>query len=172
MRMREIGPAVYQADGPIVGVTRDEIGFLKEKAIQSVAGRARLCAHPGPQDATQEMLIVLGRTLTYIHPHVHPGKVESFHVMEGKMTVVFFEDDGRILEALPMGDFASGRAFYYRQQRSIYHTILPETDYVAFQEVTQGPFSRENTVLAPWCPAEKTGLQGFIDDLRKKVGVA
>ena len=35
-----------------------------------------------------------------------------------------------------MGDYASGKVFYYRQQRSIYHTILPQTDYVSFQEVT------------------------------------
>src|SRR5437764_7832789 len=105
MRMHEIGPAVFQADGPIVGVTREEIGFLRSKAVESPGGRARLCAHPGPQDATQEMLIVLGRGTTYIHPHVHPGKVESFHVMEGRMTVVLFEDDGKILEVVKMGDY-------------------------------------------------------------------
>jgi len=169
MRIREVNPEVYQAEGPIVGVTREEMDFIKQRAMTNPRNRARLCSHPGPNDSTHEMLIWLGRK-NCLHPHVHPGKVESFHVMEGLMTVVLFEDDGKILEAVHMGDYASGRAFYYRQQRSIYHTILPETDFVSFQEVTQGPFSRDNTVLAPWCPADENGLKAFLDDLRKRVG--
>jgi cupin fold WbuC family metalloprotein len=171
MRIKEINPEVYQAEGPIVGVSREEMNFIKAKAMATPRRRARLCSHPGPDDATHEMLIWLGKN-NNLHPHVHPGKVESFHVMEGLMTVVLFEDDGKILEAVKMGDYASGRAFYYRQQRSIYHTILPETDLVSFQEVTQGPFSRTNTVLAPWCPADDAGLARFLGDLRAKVGAA
>lgn len=171
MHIREVNPEVYQADGPVIGVTREQMNFIKDRAAENPRGRARLCSHLGPDDATHEMLICLGRQ-NDIHPHVHPGKVESFHIMEGLMTVVLFEDDGNILDVVPMGDYASGKAFYYRQQRPIYHTLLPQTDYVSFQEVTQGPFSRDNTVLAPWCPADEPGLHAFLDELRERVGAA
>lgn len=169
MKIREINPEVFQADGPIVSVTREHMHFLKARALKNPRGRARLCAHPGPDDATHEMLIALARR-NYIRPHIHPGKVESFHIMEGIMTVVLFEDDGKILEVVPMGDYASGRTFYYRQQKPIYHTNLPESDFAIFLEVTQGPFSREGTVQAPWSPSEEGELKVYLDHLRKRVG--
>ena len=152
MEIRTLSTEVHQAEGPVVYTTRTDIEFLKEQAAKSPRGRSRICAHPGPDDRTHEMLVVLRRD-NYIHPHLHPGKVESFHVIEGLITVVLFNEDGTILEVVPMGDFTSGRPFYYRQSRPLFHTQIPESDFVVFQEVTQGPFTRD-TVLAPWLSHE------------------
>lgn len=170
--MKQVSREVFQAEGPIVRVSAAEIQVLKDRALEGPRARARICAHPGPNDATHEMLIVLGRN-NEIRPHKHPGKVESFHVIEGSMAVVQFDDDGNVFDLLRMGSYDSGRAFYYRQTESFYHTILVETDYVIFQEVTQGPFSREGTVLAPWAPVEGAGgeLAAYIKELRQRIGV-
>ena len=66
MIIRQMSPEVFQADGPIVRVTREDIRALKACAARSPRRRARICAHPGPDDATHEMLIVLARhPLTY-----------------------------------------------------------------------------------------------------------
>lgn len=169
MEIRTVSPEVYQAEGPVVWASRANVEFLKQRAAESARGRARLCAHPGPDDRTQEMLIALTRD-NYIHPHIHPGKVESFHLVEGRMTVVLFNEDGSVLEVVPMGDVASGRPFYYRMTVPLYHTQIPETDFVVFQEVTQGPFTRD-VVLAPWAPAEGPDgkLRAYIEDLLARV---
>ncbi len=169
MNLREVSTEVLQAEGPVVRLTRDDIHDLKSRAARSPHARARICAHPGPDDPTQEMLIVLARA-NDIRVHKHPGKVESFHVMEGLLSVVLFSEDGSVLETVAMGDYASGRAFYYRQTVPLYHAILPESDYVAFQEVPQGPFSREGTVYPTWCPAGGAELHTWLSELKRRVG--
>jgi cupin fold WbuC family metalloprotein len=163
LNIRTVTPEVYQAEGPVVWANKENVEFLKEKASESTQGRARLCAHPGPDDPTQEMLIALTRE-NYIHPHVHPGKVESFNLVEGLMTVFLFDEDGNVIETVPMGDMASGRSFYYRQTEPLYHTQIPESDIVVFQEVTQGPFTREMT-LAEWAPSDDDGLREYLLNL-------
>jgi cupin fold WbuC family metalloprotein len=169
VELRTMSLEVYQAEGPVVWTNRENVDFLKHRAAESPRGRARICAHPGPNDSLQEMLVALTRN-NYIHPHFHPGKIESFHLIEGRMTVILFNEDGTILEVVPMGDFASGRPFYYRQTRPLFHTQIPESEFVVFQEVTQGPFTRD-TVLASWAPPEGPDgkLKGYIEDLLARV---
>jgi glucose-6-phosphate isomerase len=99
------------------------------------------------------MLIVLSKS-NYIHPHIHAEKVESFHLIEGEMTVFLFNADGSLLQSIRMGDYRSDRVFYYRQTKPIYHTQIPTTAYAVFLEVTRGPFTSEGTTLAPWAPPE------------------
>jgi cupin fold WbuC family metalloprotein len=169
VNIRTVNPEVYQAEGRVVWASGENVRFLKERAAENPRGRARLCAHPGPEDLTHEMLVCL-RADNWIRPHYHVGMVESFHCVEGEMLVLLFNDDGTVLETVPMGDARSGRAFYYRQTKPTYHTLIVLSDFVVFQEVTQGPWKRENTVLAPWAPAEGTDgkLRGYIADLRAR----
>ncbi len=93
--------------------------------------------------------------------------------MAGLMSVVQFNEDGSILEVVRMGDYGSGRTFYYRQTRPIHHTLLCESDHVAFHETTQGPFSRDGTTHPAWAPDENAGdaLKIYLDDLRRRTGV-
>jgi len=153
MNVKTINPEVYQAEGRVVWATSENVKFLKQKALENPRGRARLCAHPGPEDRTHEMLVAL-RHGTDLRPHFHPGNVESFTCIDGEMQVFLFQDDGSLLETLHMGNPASGKAFYYRHTEPTYHTLIVLSDVVVFQEVTQGPFTRNNTVLASWAPAE------------------
>ncbi|MBI4575102.1 MAG: cupin fold metalloprotein, WbuC family [Planctomycetes bacterium] len=171
MPIRQVSLEVFQAEGPVVRVHREDLRPVREGAARSPRRRSRICAHPGPQDPTQEMINVLARD-TIVRPHIHPGRVESFHVVEGLLTVVLFEDDGRVMDTVPMGEFRSGRSFFYRMTRPLYHTTLPESDFVALHEVTQGPFTREGTVFAGWSPAEGPdgALRDWLLELRRRVG--
>jgi hypothetical protein len=58
-----------------------------------------------------------------------------------------------------MGDYASGRKFYYRSDAQAYHTLIIRSDVLVFHETTQGPFRREDTVFATWAP-EDGDLEG------------
>src|SRR4051794_38519780 len=99
MPMRRINEAAFGADEAIVRVARSEVEWLKGQVADTPRRRVRLCAHKSGADRLHEMLIVLDRA-TYVRPHRHCDKSESFHVIEGALSVLLFEDDGRVREVL------------------------------------------------------------------------
>jgi cupin fold WbuC family metalloprotein len=153
MNLRKINDEVFVAEDAIVKVGREELAFLKSQARANSRKRARICAHRSNDDALHEMLIAISAD-SYIHPHKHLGKSESFHIVEGVVDVVVFDDYGEIVEIIELGDTASGRNFFYRLSDSAFHTLLIRTDYLVVHEVTNGPFLRDRTVLADFAPPE------------------
>lgn len=154
MNLRKVNDEVFIALDPIVKVGQEELGFLKKQAAENQRKRARICAHKTNEDALHEMLIAISAK-SYIHPHKHLGKSESFHIVDGLVDVVVFDDQGEISEIIELGDARSGRNFYYRLSESAFHTLLIRTDFLVVHEVTNGPFSRDKTVLADFAPAEE-----------------
>jgi len=153
MNLDKINEEVFVARDPIVRFGDEEIAFLKRQAQASPRRRARICAHKTNADALHEMVIAIAAD-SYIHPHRHVGKSESFHIVEGEVDVVVFDDAGEISEVIRLGAPASGRSFYYRLSESAFHTLLIRTDFLIVHEVTNGPFDRDRTVLAPFAPPE------------------
>ena len=166
MKHRLVNEEIFQATGGIVQVGAGDVDFLASQAQKNARKRARLCMHPGADDRLHEMLIVLARD-TYIRPHRHAGKSESFHAIEGELDVVIFHDDGTIRDVVRMGDYRSGRAFYYRLMENCFHTVLINTPFALFHETTNGPFRRTDTEFAPWSPAEgDSGVTEYQERLR------
>ena len=161
---------VYRAHGPLTRVAVDDIVFLKAQAAKNERRRVRLCAHPGNVDPLHEMLIIHVRN-TYVPPHKHVNKSESFHIIEGALSVFLFDDHGSVKEIIRMGEVASGRVFYYRLSSSLYHSVLPESEFVVFHEVTNGPFNRSDMVIAPWAPADEDygAQERFTDSLLNNI---
>lgn len=153
IRTRAVGSAVFYADEVPVNAGWEEIEFLKARVEGTVLKRIRLCAHSDVEDALHEMLIVLSKE-TYIRPAKHLGKAESLLVIEGVADAVFFDEQGEIERVLPLGDYHSGRRFYYRISEPVYHTLLIRSDTLVFHEATRGPFRPEDTVFSPWSPPE------------------
>src|SRR5258708_30386611 len=141
MNLRADSDEIFQTIGGVVQVSADDVAFLRAMARTNARKRARLCAHPGTDDRLHEMLIVLDRH-SYIRPHRHAGKSESFHLIEGELDVVIFHDDGSIREVVRMGAYQSAKAFYYRLMENCFHTVLIHTPYALFHETTNGPFNR------------------------------
>ena len=106
---RVLSEEVLVATGAVVQVRAEDVAVVKARGTTNARKRARLCVHPGPDDKLHEMLIVLDRA-TYIRPHRHAGKSESFHVVEGELDVLLFHDDGAVREVVRMGPYRSGRA--------------------------------------------------------------
>ena len=165
----QIGDGIYQSNDSIVKLSGKEIDFLRAEVNRSVKKRARICAHRTDEDPLHEMLIVIGAD-SYIHPHRHLGKSESFHIIEGEVDIVIFADDGNIEEIIELGDLQSGKKFYYRLDDAKYHTLLIHSEILVVHEVTNGPFSRELTKLAPFAPSEEDRVEAlrYIDNLKKK----
>jgi len=170
LRILEWNEEVLFVEDRVIYLKSTDIQSLKNRAAGNARSRVRLCAHRDTKDAMHEMLIVHTRDC-YVRPHKHLGKPESFHIVEGTADVVVFEDNGSLCQVIPMGDYASGRAFYYRISEPLYHTVLIRSAVLAFHEATTGPFNREDTIFAPWAPEEydTAGYKAFMDSLRQTV---
>lgn len=145
---------------------------LKRQALAAPTKRARINLHEKLSDAVQEMIVAEHHS-TYVRPHRHPGKLESFHVLEGLLTVVVFDDTGEIVDTIQMGGPLSGRALLYRQRQSVWHTVLIESTFAVLHEVVDGPFPYA-TEWALWAPAVTYSPQVidlYVSDLKARIGL-
>ncbi|MBI3252248.1 MAG: WbuC family cupin fold metalloprotein [Candidatus Omnitrophica bacterium] len=165
-------PEVAYPEDSIVKVSSADIAGLKALAQANPRRRVRLCAHPSTDDTLHEMLIVHEQG-TYVRPHRHPGKSESFHIIEGLADVVIFTDEGEISEVISMGPYSSDLVFFYRLGPSLFHTLLIRSLVLVFHETTNGPFRRADLVFAPWAPDEcdTADASDFMSHLCQKLGV-
>src|SRR3954471_24654872 len=113
MNLHQASQEVFIALDPIVRMGAQEVAFLKETARCSQRKRARICAHKSNDDNLHEMLIAIAAE-SYIRPHRHFGKSESFHIVEGEVDVAIFDDTGALIDVIELGAPGSGRAFFYR----------------------------------------------------------
>jgi cupin fold WbuC family metalloprotein len=146
----ESAEVFYAVEEPVL-VGPVDIEALQCAAAASPRRRARICTHANPAAKLHEMLIVL-RHDSYVRPHKHLDKTESFTVLDGTADVILFEDDGTVREIIPMGAAGSGRIFYYRISQPVFHMIVVRSESLLFHEVTDGPFRAEQTGFAPWSP--------------------
>jgi cupin fold WbuC family metalloprotein len=137
----------------VVKIGQEEIAALKRSSGTNARKRMRFCAHRDTDDQLHEMLIALACG-TYIRPHKHLSKSESFHIIEGEVDVVLFDEAGTATDVIRMGDYQSGRTFYYRLSEPCYHTLLIRSETLVLHETTNGPFKPSDTTFAPWAPDE------------------
>jgi len=159
--LRETGEGIFYSDQPLVMADQAVIDFLKEKARCVPQRRARLCAHPSPDADQHDMLIVSHRD-TYVAPHRHLRKTESFLILEGFAEAIFFDDDGAVTERVAMGPAGSERPFFYRMPAGRFHSLFIESEVLVFVESTKGPFISEETESAPWAPGPDEAVEGKI----------
>jgi len=152
-RFKKESQEVLYAHGDVTYLSMKDTEMLKSKASGNERKRMRICTHASHLDPLHEMLICLRRG-SYIQPHRHVDKSESFHVVEGLLSVVLFTNDGEVSQVITLGDYASGYPFYYRLSSSLYHTVVIHSEYALFHEVTNGPFNQISTEYPTWAPSQ------------------
>lgn len=170
MKYLKFNEEVLFAIDPVVKIRREDINQLKQVANEGPRKRSRLCAHKDIRSSLHEMVII-HKSDTYVRPHKHVGKSESFHLIDGEVVLVLFEDDGDIRDVVQMGDYGSGKIFYYRIDEPVFHSILIKSDFVVFHESTEGPFIREDTIFAEWSPdiSDAESCTKYLEQLDKLV---
>lgn len=153
MNLKQKSDEIFYTLDSICRIGRKEIDFIKSKAAKNSRARARICTHSDVEAVVHEMLIALTKD-TYVRPHKHIGKSESFHLIEGRLNVIIFDEEGNKSDNIPLGEIGSTEQFYYRLPSGIYHTVVPETDWVVFHEVTSGPFNPKDTIYPSWAPLD------------------
>jgi len=141
---------------------------LLDAAKENSIGRARICAHQSPDSKIQEMLIAFMRD-SYVRPHRHLNKSESFHVHAGDLSVIFFDEEGRETERVPLSADNPEKAFFFRSERNDWHTVLVESKYALVHEITSGPYDDVAKDFAPWAPEEgdQIAIEQFLQTLKR-----
>ena len=157
--------------------SQDDIAVVDAATLQSLRAlaaaaplrRSRLCLHRTSDDLIQEMVIAFAKD-SYVRVHRHRHKSESFHVLEGMLQVVFFDDEGVETRRIRLGDSASGLPSLYRLSCDAWHTVLVETESVIIHETTNGPFDPAQTDWAAFSPPEGTAESAsYTSQLRQRV---
>jgi cupin fold WbuC family metalloprotein len=133
----------------------DEIlSTLITKAKESPRKRAHFNLHPELNDPVQRLCIAMEPD-TYIRPHRHsdPETWEVLTILRGSMAVLFFDDNGTVLERIMLG--GSGLVTAVEFPKNTWHAPMSlESGTVVF-EVKQGPYKPiEEVNLAQWAPTE------------------
>ncbi|HJO57311.1 MAG TPA: WbuC family cupin fold metalloprotein [Nitrospinaceae bacterium] len=171
LNYEKINDEVLYTKDVITRIDASDIEILKSMAATNPRKRVRLCAHSGPDDLVHEMLIVLGAA-SYIPPHKESAKSESFHMIEGSINVLVYNDDGTLRDVIPLAAPGSDRPFYYRLPEGLFHTVLPESDVVVFHETTNGPFQAGVAQFADWAPGNEDDAQekeNYLEAMRRMV---
>jgi cupin fold WbuC family metalloprotein len=152
-RMVPQGTDVFVSDEPIGKFGQREMNFLGGALAQSPRRRARICMHKNGNDRFHEMFITFSKG-SYLAASKHLGKDESVDVIDGQADVVLFDENGEITDVISIGDPSTGLPFYFRTPRERYHAWIVRSDVFTVHETTEGPFRREDTILAPWSPVD------------------
>ena len=167
--VKENEEVFYPKQMDFVEIDKLDIDYLIKASQNNIRNRARYCTHSSAEDVVHEM-IIYHKKGTYVRPHKHIGKTESFHLLDGEADVLIFDEEGGLINVRNLGKYESGKSFYYRIPESCYHSQIFRKDTV-FHEVTMGPFDSNDSVKANWAPDEKeTALvKMYIDEITQKI---
>ena len=157
-------PSVFFNKQEVMDVGEEWINILKMEAEQSDKHRARLCLHQDPKDLIQEMIIVLSQKAT-IRPHRSPNKPETISVLEGKLKLFMFDDEGTIKKTLYMEGTSNRYPSIIRMSSGPWYTYIPLTEFIVIHEVTSGPFRKDDTIFPNWGPEEGPELDNFLTNI-------
>ncbi len=161
MNIRRLGPA-----------------FLDDLvALAASSPRLRLHAnlHASYEEPCQRLFNAIGVD-SYIRPHRHlvDSKTETLLAVRGRMTLVLFNEQGRVVQAVPFGTGPSDEGCDAGVEISpgTWHTVLADLPGAVLFEVKAGPFKQQLAKeWAPWAPAEGTvEVAAYMAELRQIVG--
>ena len=132
-------------------ITGALLAELDQKARASPRLRTNHNLHEGPQAAIQRLAVKL-RQGTYIRPHRHPQRWELGLVLQGRMDLVLFDDEGRLTERVTMTPIQGTLAL--ELPAGTWHSYVCVSDAATFFEVKEGPYDPALSEFAPWSPAE------------------
>ena len=159
----------YLAQAGTISFGRVEVASLVRIALGG-AGVARVSLHPSPTGSLHSMLIAqeAGR---YWRPKRHLSKSKSFHIVEGSMLVVIFDDDGKVRGDVVLSPEDQLSVFV---SPGTFHTNIALSRVAVHHEVIEGPFARGETdrELAPFAPSEEDAeaAEVYISGLMSRPG--
>lgn len=123
---------------------------LKAKRKSMAENKCTLCLHNDVRIGMHEMINVYAQG-EYVRPHYHPNKTETKIMIEGKMLVILFEENGDVRDKIILSDDKK-ECFLIRIDKGIVHSNIPLSN-VIFYEATTGPYiGKGDSVFPEWAP--------------------
>ncbi|MFN0170816.1 MAG: WbuC family cupin fold metalloprotein [Bryobacteraceae bacterium] len=146
---------------------------LVERAKASPRRRTNHNFHQTADENPNRFLNVLIEG-TYIAPHRHldPPKPEAFLVLEGKVALFVFNDDGAIEECRILGPETV--TWGVDVPAGVWHTMAVLSPHAICYEVKPGPYvPGTDKDFAPWAPREgEAGVAEYLERLVDAAGRA
>ena len=164
-QFREAGGALFNTRDLCV-VDQNLLELVKKRAREASCGRYRMCLHHTPDDPAQEMLVA-HRHDTYSRPHRHQRSM-MFLLLEGAVSVLLFNDAGRVIEKLEMEPPGGSGAFLFRVSANTWYMEIARSRVTVHCEILDGPNPNgDATSYARWSPEEgdSTGIAAFYKQL-------
>jgi cupin fold WbuC family metalloprotein len=155
----------------MIRITNEFIDKVVEQARTSPRLRMNYNFHPELSDPVQRLLNAL-EPWTYIRPHKHFTKEESFVLLRGTVLAVVFNDDGTIRDHAVLST-SSGILGVEFEENSYHMLTSLETGSVVY-EIKEGPFiPHTEGSSAPWSPKEGIPeAKEFLLKVFRELGIA
>lgn len=136
-------------------ITYDELQSLAETAQHADRRRSNLNIHDTLDEGVQRLFIAT-QPETYIRPHRHcePHKWEFFIILEGRMSLLQFSDDGSITNRIELSEKDTRAIEIPPNTWHSYVCLEPNTIALEIKEGAYIPTSISD--LSPWSPPENT----------------
>jgi cupin fold WbuC family metalloprotein len=138
----------------MIRITSELIDNVIEQARTSPRLRMNYNFHPELSDPVQRLLNAL-EPWTYIRPHKHTTKEESFVLLRGTVLAVVFNDDGTIRDHEILSAVSGTLGIEFEE--NCFHMLTALETGSAVYEIKEGPFvPHTEGSSAPWAPKEGT----------------
>ena len=133
----------------------NHINFLKKYNLK-LNTDIRICLHRNIKSIDQNMILIQNKKNFY-PPHKHLLCGDTYHIIEGKLLVCFFSNNGKLIEKTILK-----KNQIFKTPSNIYHSTKPLTKTVIFHESRAGKFIRNKSSIFPkWCPRTEKQKQIF-----------
>lgn len=143
--MVESTPAIAQTKLIIMVINKEILKSIEVKAKESIRLRANLCLHTSPDEKVQKMInVLLPGTEMPIHRHLNSD--ETLTILKGKVTIIYFDDDGHTKERIEMSQISGTNVVDI--PKGVWHNV-EVSEPVTLLEIKEGPYRplNENEIL-------------------------
>jgi len=154
----------------MIKITRELIDGVIDQARTSPRRRMNYNFHPELSDPVQRLVNAL-EPWTYIRPHKHTTKEESFVLLCGTILAVSFNDDGTINDHSILS--AKTGVLGIEFEENTFHMLTSLETGSAVFEIKEGPFvPHTEGSSAPWAPQEGTPeARVFLERVFNQLGI-
>ena len=156
----------YFYQGGVATIKPVELQQLLDDAARDPMKKARFCMHPSPEYPINHMIIA-SHYNTYVNPHLHHHSSVFYHMIQGAMRLIIFDDDGRVKEWYPLAAGQPDTAQFASHNPGVWHAHVYMSEWTIFSESVLSSAGAENSVDAPWGPDEtEQAKQDFMNRMR------
>lgn len=128
-----------------IKIDKTYYSFLKNFSFLNNHSDVRICMHFHPKENQHDMIILQGKNSNF-YPHKHLHKGDTVHVIQGKLGVYIYSENGRVVSKNILK-----KDEIFRTKKNEYHLVFPVSQFVIYHENKKGPFLKNrDSIFAKW----------------------